>query len=117
MPDNDGVRRPADSASLSEEDVLSHIARLPHGRASFKTLVRELGIKGRARADLDDLLTRLTDRGELIGLRGDQYVVTSMSREFTTGVLRMHRDGYGFVVPDKPVPNMQGDLFIPPDKA
>lgn len=116
LKDNDGVPRAAEG-SLSEEEVLSHIARLPHGRASFKTLVRELGVKGSGRAALDALLTRLTDRGELIGLRGDQYVVTSMSREFTTGILRMHRDGYGFVVPDKPIPNMQGDLFIPPDKA
>src|SRR5712691_7538381 len=29
-----------------------------------------------------------------------------------TGRLVAHRDGYGFVVPDKPVPGMEGDLFI-----
>ncbi len=29
-----------------------------------------------------------------------------------TGRLVTHRDGYGFVVPDKPVPGMEGDLFI-----
>ena len=26
-----------------------------------------------------------------------------------------HRDGYGFVVPDRPIPNVDGDLFIPPN--
>ena len=31
------------------------------------------------------------------------------------GRLVTHRDGYGFVVPDKPVPGMDGDLFIPRD--
>ncbi|MBI2956293.1 MAG: VacB/RNase II family 3'-5' exoribonuclease [Acidobacteria bacterium] len=25
-----------------------------------------------------------------------------------------HRDGYGFVIPDKPIPGMEGDVFIPP---
>ena len=27
----------------------------------------------------------------------------------------MHKDGYGFVVPDNRPDNMRGDLFIPPD--
>ena len=29
-----------------------------------------------------------------------------------TGRLVAHRDGYGFVVPDKPLPNVAGDLFV-----
>lgn len=31
------------------------------------------------------------------------------------GRLVAHRDGYGFVVPDHPLPNVEGDLFIPPN--
>ena len=31
------------------------------------------------------------------------------------GRLVVHRDGYGFVVPDQPIPHVDGDLFIPPD--
>src|SRR5487761_992943 len=31
------------------------------------------------------------------------------------GRLVAHRDGYGFVVPDRPVRGMEGDLFINPD--
>src|SRR5437899_1628461 len=31
-----------------------------------------------------------------------------------TGRLSRHRDGYGFVIPDKPLPNITGDVFIPP---
>jgi ribonuclease R len=31
-----------------------------------------------------------------------------------TGRLVAHRDGYGFVVPDAPVPGMEGDLFVSP---
>jgi len=34
-----------------------------------------------------------------------------------TGRLVAHRDGYGFVVPETPRPDIDGDLFIPPDQA
>jgi ribonuclease R len=29
-----------------------------------------------------------------------------------TGRLVSHRDGYGFVIPDKPIPQIQGDIFV-----
>jgi ribonuclease R len=32
-----------------------------------------------------------------------------------SGRLVAHRDGYGFVVPDEPIPKVEGDLFIPPN--
>lgn len=31
------------------------------------------------------------------------------------GRIVAHREGYGFVVPDKPIPGVEGDLFIPRD--
>ncbi|MBC7925284.1 MAG: hypothetical protein H7039_06465, partial [Bryobacteraceae bacterium] len=46
----------ADADSLTEEALLSHMARLPHGRASFKQLARELGVKGPGKSGLDDTL-------------------------------------------------------------
>lgn len=36
------------------------------------------------------------------------------SREPLTGRLQMHRDGYGFVIPDQPVEGVEGDIFLPP---
>jgi ribonuclease R len=33
------------------------------------------------------------------------------------GVLRAHRDGYGFVRPETPLAGVDGDIFIPPDEA
>ena len=36
------------------------------------------------------------------------------NRDEVTGRLVLHRDGYGFVVPDVPVPELDGDVFIPP---
>ena len=105
------------TALLSEESLLSHFARLPHGRASFKQLARELGIKGETRSELDERLTQLVERGDLIELRSGHYVLTSRSREFIVGRLNMHRDGFGFVIPERPMEGISGDLFIPPDSA
>jgi ribonuclease R len=36
----------------------------------------------------------------------------SSDRGLISGRLVAHRDGYGFVVPDKPIPRVDGDLFI-----
>jgi ribonuclease R len=102
---------------ISDDALLGHLSRSPHGRSSFKNLVRELGVKGEARQQVGEALERLVERGDLIELRGSQYVVSSMSREFLVGRLQMHKDGYGFVVPDNRPDNMRGDLFIPPEST
>jgi ribonuclease R len=102
---------------LADADLLAHIARLPHSRATFKQLVRELNARGEQRQELERELDRLARKGDLIEARSGHYVVTSMSREYVAGRLRVHRDGYAFVVPDVPNPAIQGDVFIPPDSA
>ncbi|HYI97914.1 MAG TPA: VacB/RNase II family 3'-5' exoribonuclease [Bryobacteraceae bacterium] len=102
---------------VSDEDLLKHLSRAPHGRSSFKNVARELGAKGDDRHRLNEALERLTERGDLIELRGGQYVVARMSREYLLGRLQMHKDGYGFVIPDNRPDNMRGDLFIPPENT
>jgi ribonuclease R len=39
----------------------------------------------------------------------------SLARDEVRGRLVLHHDGYGFVVPDVPMPQMDGDVFIPRD--
>jgi ribonuclease R len=102
---------------MAPETVLEHISRLPHGRAGFKQLVREFGVRGEARAELETALEQLAAAGELVELRSGQYVAIARSREFAAGRLQMHRDGYGFVTPAHPVEGVRGDFFIPPDSA
>ena len=65
---------------LTETSLLHHIGRLPHSRASFKQLIREFGAKGGARVTMEELLTKLADSGQLVELRGDQYVLVRGSR-------------------------------------
>ncbi len=106
------------AAGLSDSEILEHIGRQPHARAGYKQLVRELGARSfAARTELEQALARLAALGDLIEFGAGQYVVTSRSREFVTGRLQMHRDGYGFVVPDRAIEPLRGDVFIPPQAA
>ncbi len=102
---------------MTDRALLDHIARLPHARANFKQLVKETGSRGGARDELESALARLTARGDLIELRSGHYAVAALSREFAVGRLQMHRDGYGFLVPDRRIEGLTGDIFIPPDSA
>jgi len=102
---------------MKDAALLDHIAHLPHARANFKQLVRELGTKGANREDLEAALTRLTSRGDLIELRSGHYAVTARSREFAVGRLHMHRDGYGFLIAERPIDGVVGDIFLPPETA
>jgi len=102
---------------MTDRALLDHITRLPHAKANFKQLVRELGAKGDARAELDLSLARLLARGELVELRPGHYVVTARTREFAIGRIQMHRDGYGFLIAERPIEGLKGDIYIPADSA
>ena len=102
---------------LTDRAVVAHISGLPHARANFKQLIRELGARSEQRTELETVLARLVARGELIELRSGHYAVTALSREFAVGRLNMHRDGYGFLVSATPIAGVSGDIFIPPDSA
>ena len=102
---------------MTDAALLEHISRLPHSKANFKQLVRELGARGSDRGELEVALARLTSRGDIIELRGGHYIATGRSREYVTGRLSVHRDGYGFLIPHRPVEGVAGDIFIPADSA
>ncbi|MGH7839488.1 MAG: ribonuclease R, partial [Candidatus Binataceae bacterium] len=44
-----------------------------------------------------------------------QAAAPVMARDEVKGRLVLHHDGYGFVVPDVPMPQLDGDVFIPRD--
>jgi ribonuclease R len=113
----------ADNAPmLSDSTILKHIARQPKRSAGFKQLVRELGLHGDARGELDTHLQRLVAAGELVQLNSDRYALPQPApdKNLVAGRLTMHRDGFGFVIPDANSlsPSMKarlvGDIFIAP---
>jgi ribonuclease R len=110
---------------LSDSTILKHIARQPKRSAGFKQLVRELGLHGEARGELDSRLQKLVGSGELVQLNSDRYAlpqpaVDKHDKNLVVGRLSMHRDGFGFVIPDASSlsPSLKsrlvGDIFIPP---
>ena len=108
---------------ISESDILKKIQKQPKRSAGFKQLVRELGLHGEERADLNERLRRMVSRGELVQLDGDRYGMpqTASGRNMIIGRLSMHRDGFGFVIPDpasldaRLKASLAGDVFIPPN--
>ncbi len=110
---------------LSDSTILKHIARQPKRAAGFKQLVRELGLHGDARGELDARLQKLVAAGELVQLNSDRYALpqpaaAKSDKNLVVGRLSMHRDGFGFVIPDASSlsaslkSHLVGDIFIAP---
>jgi ribonuclease R len=102
---------------LSDASLLDRIRQLPHGRATYKQLVKELRLQGEDRTPLEHALDRLTEKGALVELRSGHYAAVGAGSEYVSGKLSLHRDGYGFLIPDQPIPGLQGDVFLPRDEA
>src|SRR5271169_2178329 len=107
---------------LSDSAILRHIARQPKQTASHKQLLRELGSKASNRRDLTDRLYALVSKGELLHVEGERYAIpqAAKGRNLLVGRLTMHRDGFGFVIPEATSldaslkARLSGDVFIPP---
>jgi ribonuclease R len=107
---------------LSDSIILKHIAKQAKRAAGFKQLVRELGLRGDDRRELDALLQKMVARGTLIQAESDRYSLPAAAadKNLVAGRLTMHRDGFGFVIPDAKSlsPSLKarltGDIFIAP---
>jgi ribonuclease R len=106
----------------TDADILKKISHQPKHAAGFKQLVRELGLHGNERRELQERLTRLVSKGELHQIDSDRYALpqAASGRNLVVGRLSMHRDGFGFVIPDptsldeRLKAKLSGDIFIPP---
>ncbi len=106
---------------LSDAAILQHIARQSKRQAGYKQLVRELGLHGDERRELTDHLQKLVERAALIPVDSDSYALpqAAADKNLVAGRLTMHRDGFGFVIPDAKSlgqlkAKLAGDIFIPP---
>jgi ribonuclease R len=106
---------------LSDSAILKHISKQPKHTAGFKQLVRELGLHGDERRELNDRLQKLVSTGQLVALNSDRYALPQQTdKNLVAGRLSMHRDGFGFVIPDAAsLPaslkaRLSGDIFIAP---
>ncbi len=110
---------------LTEQQILHYVSKQPKHMAGFKQLIHDLGLKGKDRRTLQQLLRDLTRRRKLIAIGKERWgLPTSASnQDLVVGRFRMHRDGYGFVIPEpgslpaRAQGKLQGDIFIPPPEV
>ena len=129
-------------SQLSPDNILRFL-QLRNGPASLEDLSRSLQVRRSSRRALLQMLAKLKKRGLVEELSHDRFLLRqasrpqqpsskqrpssqppspdkfpqhkAVSRDEIKGRLVLHQDGYGFVVPDVAIPNLDGDLFIPRD--
>jgi len=127
---------------LSVDDVLRFL-KLRNDPVSLQELYKSFHLKNHHRRPLQQILDRLKKRGLVEELTHERFLFRqtpqappaterrertpeqtttdkfsqhkAVSREEIKGRLVLHQDGYGFVVPDVALPNVDGDIFIPRD--
>src|SRR5262245_11054471 len=102
---------------INDSTILRHIGRQPKQAAGFKQLLHELGVRGADRRQFAERMERLVSRGELVEKDGKYAIpANTKNKNLITGRLTMHRDGYGFVLPetDSVRGRFSGDIFINP---
>src|SRR4029077_2478268 len=126
-------------SSLSVDNILRFLQLRADG-ASLSELQRGLKLRKSEQRPLLKILGKLKKRKAIVELSDGRFVLSSRSREnlparnqpeesspsqaspatpygrnSLSGRLILHQDGYGFVVPDKPMPQLDRDVFIPRD--
>jgi ribonuclease R len=107
---------------LTDSAILRHIGRQPKKTAGYKQLLRELGVKASGRRELTDRLDALVRKGELLRVDSERFAIpqAKSGHNLLIGRLSMHRDGFGFVIPEASSldanlkARLTGDVFIPP---
>src|SRR5438445_1680180 len=108
--------------TISQSAILKKIERQPKHTAGYRRVVGELGRHGEGRRDLNERLKRLVASKQLVQVDSDRYAIpgAATGKNVLVGRLSMHRDGFGFVIPDassldeRLKARLAGDIFIPP---
>ena len=124
---------------LSPDNILRFL-QVRRDPASAEDIARGLRVSRNDRRPLFKMLASLQKRGAIAELPGGRYRLQGsktgagqagqragklagpgsddgVRRDEITGRLVLHHDGYGFVVPDTPMPQFAGDIFIPRDSV
>jgi ribonuclease R len=124
---------------VQSEQVLAHLTTLSKP-ATIRQIAHGMGLKHHGRRYLPRILQQLGRTGEIVEthgggyrLSGEKSAKSSAPRVDSTqtkasqpeaqskrprdpnlisGRIVAHRDGYAFLVPDQPIPRVEGDLFI-----
>ncbi len=122
------------------EQLVGHLSTLSQP-ASIREIAHGMGLKHHGRRFLPRVIRQLKRRGDIEEIHGGRYRLCeakhtpqpvpklptnaaianrpsavapkrAVDPNLVSGRIVAHRDGYGFLVPDSPIPKVEGDLFI-----
>jgi ribonuclease R len=107
---------------ITADELFRYISKQPRHIAGYKQILHDLGIRGKDRRPVEQLLRDLTRQKKLVAIGKERWGLptSASSQDLVVGRLRMHRDGYGFVTPEpdslppRARGKLLGDVFIPP---
>ena len=117
------------SSPLSSDNILRFL-QVRQDSASAVEIAQGLRLPKNERKALFKMLSKLKKRDLIVEVAAGKYRLKSKkqtpegqkreqsqprkpSGSGVSGRLVLHQDGYGFVIPDEPIPNIEGDIFIP----
>jgi ribonuclease R len=97
---------------LNHEQLLKLMRENVEHPATPRELLQRLKVPGEQRATFKRLLKDLVSTGALIQTRGNRYGVPDLMN-LVVGRITTNPRGFGFVVPDRPIENVTGDIYVP----
>ena len=96
---------------LNAEQLLKHIREKVDHPATPRELLQRLKIPREGRATFKRLLKDLVASGALVQTRGNRFGVPDLMN-LVVGRITTNPRGFGFVVPDRPLEDSAGDIFV-----
>ncbi len=96
---------------ISTEQLLHSIRDKVDHPATVKELLQVLRVPKHERAGLKRQLQALVASGDLVEIRGHRYGLPDRMN-LVVGRVETHPRGFGFVVPDRPIEDLRGDIYI-----
>lgn len=95
---------------VDKKRVLDFFSRKTSRPVSFKEITQKMGLSRPESRALKKILREMLRNGELVLTRKGLYAPAE-DLNLVKGYFEAHRDGYGFIIPEKPG---ERDIFIPP---
>src|SRR5436189_5526557 len=96
---------------LNSEQLLALIRDKMEHPATARELLQRLKIPREQRPTVKRLLQGLVEAGHLVQTRGNHFGLPDRMN-LVVGRVQTHPRGFGFVIADKPVEGVSGDIFI-----
>ena len=96
---------------MNPEALLALIRERIHHPSTPRELLQKLKIPREERPSFKRLLAGLVASGDLIETRGNRFGLPDRMN-LVVGRITTHPRGFGFVVPDRPLDDVEGDIYI-----